>query len=479
MISFAFENEERHLVRGLKYFLSGELAGAGVLFFRQSRADGNPAAFAKGDDFRLIGWGGRGLPGGNLLSLLRQRKKAKKGDPRFIAPQKRGVPFGNRCIGFRFSKREAMLRETLASPRNDRPLRNSGSNGQVTKGRNLCSPSNSPRGMPLSFLRYSATLIGTASFADRLPHEQLWRVVLSIIMVALTLTGCGSNPKKPDTLKQPSTSPTKPGAYYQDDGPGDGPLPNLDKIPNAVPKTEKLHSGANRTYTVFGKTYVPNVSSAPFRQQGIASWYGRKYHGQKTSIGETYDMYAMTAAHPTLPLPCYVRVSNPANGKSVVVRVNDRGPFHSDRIIDLSYVAAAKLDFARRGSAMVIVERVFAGEREERAIPPVGVSPESRSTLAVVQMPAPVASVVTVSPVVSDSGGLFLQLAAFSSRENAEIFRARMARELDWNREPLQVSRVDNLFRVRMGPYKNREEAEVIASQVRRSHDFSPVIQQP
>ena len=333
--------------------------------------------------------------------------------------------------------------------------------------------------MLLSFLRYSATLIGTASFAHQLPHEQHWRVALSIIMVALTLAGCGSTPKKPDTPKQPSTSPTKPGAYYQDDGPGDGPLPNLDKIPNAVPKTEKLHSGANRTYTVFGKTYVPNVSSAPFRQQGIASWYGRKYHGQKTSIGETYDMYAMTAAHPTLPLPCYVRVSNPANGKSVVVRVNDRGPFHSDRIIDLSYVAAAKLDFARRGSAMVIVERVFAGEREERAILPAAVSARSISPPGVVSMPAPVASAVTVSPVVSDSGGLFLQLAAFSSMENAEIFRARMARELDWNREPLQVSRVDNLFRVRMGPYKNREEADSIASQVRRSHDFSPVIQQP
>ena len=307
------------------------------------------------------------------------------------------------------------------------------------------------------------------------------RATPGLVAIALTLAlaGCGSTPKKPDTPKQPSTSPTKPGAYYQDDGPGDAPLPNLDRIPNAVPKTEKLHSGANRTYTVFGKTYVPNVSSAPHRQQGIGSWYGRKFHGQKTSIGESYDMYAMTAAHPTLPLPCYVRVSNPANGKSVVVRVNDRGPFHSDRIIDLSYVAAAKLDFARRGSALVIVERVFPGDRDERAIPPVAVSPGSISPPAEVSMPVPVASAVTVSPVVLDSGGLFLQLAAFSSMENAEIFRARMARELDWNREPLQVSRVDNLFRVRMGPYKSREEAEAIASQVRRSHDFSPVIQQP
>ncbi|MCY7388430.1 MAG: septal ring lytic transglycosylase RlpA family protein [Burkholderiales bacterium] len=307
-------------------------------------------------------------------------------------------------------------------------------------------------------------------------EEPSGRATFGLVAIALTiaLAGCGSTPKKPDPPKQSPTSSSKPGAYYLDDGPGDGPLPNLDKIPNAVPKAEKLHSGANRTYTVFGKTYVPNVSSEPFRQQGIGSWYGRKFHGQKTSIGETYDMYAMTAAHPTLPLPCYVRVSNPANGKSVVVRVNDRGPFHSDRIIDLSYVAAAKLDYARRGSAMVIVERVFPGDREARAVPPVAISPPP-----VVPMPTPMPTTVTTSPVVPEPGGLYLQLGAFGSLENAEIFRARMARELDWNREPLQVSRKDNLYRVRMGPYKTREEADAITAQVRLSHDFSPVIQQP
>jgi rare lipoprotein A len=167
-----------------------------------------------------------------------------------------------------------------------------------------------------------------------------------------------------------------------------------------------------------------------------------------------------------------VRVSNPANGKSVVVRVNDRGPFHSDRIIDLSYVAAAKLDYARRGSAMVIVERVFPGDR---AVPPVAaVLPPAAPS-----MPLPVPTTVTVSPVIPDTGGMYLQLAAFGSLENAEIFRARMARELDWNREPLQVSRKDNLYRVRMGPYQSREEADAIAAQVKLSHDFSPVIQQP
>ena len=286
---------------------------------------------------------------------------------------------------------------------------------------------------------------------------------------ALALTGCGTTPKKPEPLKPSPAKTSKPGAYYLDDGPGENAPLSLESIPDAVPRIEPLHRGANRTYTVFGKTYVPNVSNEPFRQQGIASWYGRKFHGQKTSIGETYDMYAMTAAHPTLPLPCFVRVTNPANGKSVVVRVNDRGPFHADRIIDLSYTAAAKLDYALRGSAVVVVERVFPGQTID----------SSAAQVAITPVPAQTATAVVASPVVPESGGLYLQLGAFGSIENAEIFRARMKRELDWNREPIQLSHRDNLYRVRMGPYKTREEADAITAQVRRSHDFSPLIQQP
>ena len=292
----------------------------------------------------------------------------------------------------------------------------------------------------------------------------------AVFAMALALTACGTTPKKVESPKSTPVTTAKPGGYYLDDGPGANPPPNLEAIPNALPKNEPLHRGANRTYTVFGKTYVPNVSTAPFRQQGFASWYGRKFHGQKTSMGETYDMYAMTAAHPTLPLPCYVRVTNTANGKSVLVRVNDRGPFHSDRIIDLSYTAAAKLDYAQRGSAMVIVERVFPGDRGDK---PVDVA--VTTTTSPNAMPAAVAA----SPIIPELGGFYLQLGAFGAMENAEIFRARLVHELDWNREPLQVSRKDNLYRVRMGPYKTRDEAEAIAAQVKLSHDFSPVIQQP
>jgi peptidoglycan lytic transglycosylase len=167
--------------------------------------------------------------------------------------------------------------------------------------------------------------------------------VLSLVFMA----ACGSAPNK--------------GGYYKDDGPHERPPANLDSIADAVPRSEPLHKYANRPYEAMGKKYVPMTTVQPFRQQGLASWYGKRYHGQKTSSGETYDMYAMTAAHPTLPIPSYARVTNVANGKSVVVRINDRGPFKSERVIDVSYVAAYKLGFVQAGQARVQVESVVPG----------------------------------------------------------------------------------------------------------------------
>jgi rare lipoprotein A len=314
-------------------------------------------------------------------------------------------------------------------------------------------------------------------------------LLLLAALAALSLAGCG--------LFSKSTAGGGKGGYYLDDGPGPNPPANLDRIADAVPRKEPYHSGANKPYTVLGKNYVPVVSNERFRQTGIASWYGRKYHGQKTSIGETYDMYAMTAAHPTLPLPCYVRVSNPANGRSVVVRVNDRGPFLSERIIDLSFAAAHRLDLARRGSGQVIVERVFPGDKPAEPIvaaespptksvsvpiapslpppslPPPDLPPVAAATLASPAEAAP-------APISSDrDGGFYLQLGAFSSAENAAIFRTRMNSELDWNHEPISLSNSSGLHRVRLGPYKTRAEAQAIAEQVKVSLKFMPVIFTP
>ena len=168
--------------------------------------------------------------------------------------------------------------------------------------------------------------------------------------VALALlAACSSAPKK--------------GGYYKDDGPGSSTPGNLASIPDATPRAEPLHKFANRPYEVFGKKYVPLASLQPFKQRGVASWYGKKFHGQKTSSGETYDMYAMTAAHPILPIPSYARVTNVKTGRQVVVRINDRGPFHAGRVIDLSYAAAYRLGLIGSGSGEVEIESILPGAR--------------------------------------------------------------------------------------------------------------------
>lgn len=163
-----------------------------------------------------------------------------------------------------------------------------------------------------------------------------------ILLLASILAACG-------------TSKKNSGAYYQDDGPGKKRV-DIESIPDAIPRFEPFNKATLKPYTVNGKRYVPLQSEAGFLEEGRASWYGKKYHGRKTSTSEVYDMYKMTAAHPTLPLPSYVRVTNVANQRSVVVRLNDRGPFIGDRIIDLSYVAAQKLGVVSSGTGNVIVE---------------------------------------------------------------------------------------------------------------------------
>ena len=178
-------------------------------------------------------------------------------------------------------------------------------------------------------------------------------------IVLLLLAGCATEAQKKSLPPSPGTTNAPPSKYYLDDGPLPHPPPHLDQVPNAVPKVENYDKYSNKPYTVFGRVYVPDVSTKPFVQTGLATWYGKRFHKQKTSNGEVYDMYAMTAAHTTLPIPSYAKVTNLKNNKWVIVRINDRGPFHSDRIIDLSYTAAYQLGFVNQGSAQVRVERVF------------------------------------------------------------------------------------------------------------------------
>ena len=197
-------------------------------------------------------------------------------------------------------------------------------------------------------------------------------------IAALLLAGCGSAPRtiedaavdaknspisKAPTPTRKSTAVLKRGGgFYKDDGPADDIPDGLDDIPDAEPKWEPLHKPATKPYVVLGKEYVPNTALKSYKARGVASWYGKKFHGQKTSIGQPYDMFAMTAAHPTLALPSYVRVTQIQSGKSVIVRVTDRGPFHADRIIDLSYTAAYKLGLINGGSGQVEVEAIIPGD---------------------------------------------------------------------------------------------------------------------
>ncbi|MCX7184091.1 MAG: septal ring lytic transglycosylase RlpA family protein [Nitrosospira sp.] len=289
-------------------------------------------------------------------------------------------------------------------------------------------------------------------------------VQIIALAALLVLAGCSSTPQR-DTLEQASSAASgsvskRGGGYYLDDGPGDNPPSNLAALPDATPRHEPLRKANMRPYVALGKSYTPMTALESYKERGIASWYGRRYHGQKTASGEIYDMYAMTAAHPILPLPSYVRVTNIKNGKSVVVRVNDRGPFHSDRLIDLSYTAAYKLGVLGGGSAQVEVESILPGREpapQLAAVPPA----------AVVNVPATVAD---------NASGIYLQLGAFSVYDNADNFLTRMRAELSAVADTLGISAKDGLFRVHVGPYADQTLAQQAADRIAQSLAIKPVL---
>jgi len=320
-----------------------------------------------------------------------------------------------------------------------------------------------------------------------------FRSVVLLSLPAFLLSACSTSlfRSSPDVVADSTPSVSRPaakkpaaksayglkkgGGFYQDDGPGDNPPEDLDAIPDAIPKVEPLHKFANNPYSVLGKDYVPLRTLGGYKAQGVASWYGRKFHGQKTSSGEFYDMYGMTAAHPTLPIPSYARVTNPANGKSVVVRVNDRGPFLSDRIMDLSYTAAWKLDLVGNGSGFVVVESVMPGDELPvyAAAKPVA---KSEPMEQLVRRDDAAGKPNTTTPVAADAKGTFIQLGAFGNPDNAEAFRGHMARELDWLADKLRTEVVGNLHRVQVGPFASRSDAEAAVTRIANSLGVKPTI---
>jgi rare lipoprotein A len=254
-----------------------------------------------------------------------------------------------------------------------------------------------------------------------------------------------------------------------------------------VPRNEPPHRFANRPYTVFGVGYAPISTAQGYREQGLASWYGKKFHGQKTSIGEPYDMFAMTAAHTTLALPSYVRVTNVQTGKSVVVRVTDRGPFHADRVIDLSYTAAYKLGLVNGGSGQVEVEAIIPGEPLATAYaqvtPPPRPAPAEVDEIEALarRMALEERSVQIAPPLAVDregalARGVYLQLGAFANADNADSLKNHLARELDWLAEPIRIQAGGGIHRLQLGPYASRADAERVAERISATLGARPTI---
>lgn len=359
--------------------------------------------------------------------------------------------------------------------------------------------------------------------------------VATAVLLAAALAGCGSAPKKapppqaervppPAQPDGPKRSPYAPaqedpskrgdyvaGGLYAPGVADSAPdaIPDVDAIPEPEVKAEPPSRIGNRDYTVLGKRYEVLDRAEGYVEEGLASFYGKKFHGRKTSNHEVYDMYAFSAAHRSLPLPSYVRVTNLANGKSVVVRVNDRGPFHSARIIDLSYAAAAKLDFIRQGTARVEVRALTPGDPDGRrelavadtakpAAPAAHARPDPalpadeferwmrengiRVATGVPAGPGVVAATAAAPPVAPaplpaaasvPADGVLLQLAAYGTRENAERARDRLVAA------GLGPARIDEalvegrpVWRLRLGPVA----ADRVSDLSRRAADlgFAP-----
>jgi len=343
---------------------------------------------------------------------------------------------------------------------------------------------------------------------------------------ALLLVACGSVPKKPlpeaarpagNLAKSTPSTPQLPkagsgkGAYYKDDGPGDNPPEGLEFTVDPIPVVEAYSKTGNKPYVVFGKTYTPITdTTTPFVQRGTATWYGKKFHGQKTSSGELYDMYKITAAHPTLPIPSYARVTNLSNGKQIIVRINDRGPFHSTRIIDLSYTAALKLGYLGSGSSQIEVERLLPADIEKMAenrknqppaqaavsasLPTAGVAtadgagvnssgPGSKpdvitmEDLLAMQDGKPVERLATV-PATSAASGYYLQFGAYAIKANAENIQTHLQARLENRLPAFDIVRQGSLYRLVSGPFTSRDEAVAALAQASNLGIAKPLIVQ-
>ncbi|MDX9844446.1 MAG: septal ring lytic transglycosylase RlpA family protein [Aquabacterium sp.] len=302
------------------------------------------------------------------------------------------------------------------------------------------------------------------------------------LCVAALLAGCASGPE------------TRTATPSQRDGaPAQAPA-DLASLPDPVPRIEPIRKGGpNKPYAVLGQSYEPIAEDVPWREQGVASWYGTKFHGRRTASGELFSMYGLTAAHRTLPIPSYARVRHVKTGKSVIVRINDRGPFHASRVIDLSYAAAVKLGMASAGNAQVEVTRLTFDDIRRGVWGSESSSADEAAagsaTAEVAAVPAPAALVservsaasVPSSPPPSRAHtpaqrGFYVQLAAMRQREGVDRLQQRVSSELADLLPMLAVFHEASLYKLKVGPYATRQDAVVAAAQAREALQLSPMV---
>lgn len=353
--------------------------------------------------------------------------------------------------------------------------------------------------------------------------------VLGLMALAALVAGCASGPQPGGTRAQaPVGRPLEPGVRNPDkDGPPSDAPPNLASLPDPVPQVEPIKPGGpNKPYVVLGQSYEPVAADVSWKERGLASWYGTKFHGRRTASGEMFSMYGLTAAHRTLPIPSYARVRNLANGKETIVRINDRGPFHSNRVMDLSYAAAVKLGVVSSGSAQVEIERLTFDEirsgawRRGTLMDPDAVQVASAGASAGASIGAPASSSSTskelgddpimsvmakgvsqpVAPDVTplseastapasvpvkegqaraytpDAKGFWVQLAALGKRDGVDRLQQKVASEMTSLLPMLAVFHEAPYFKLQVGPYASRSEALAAAQQAKATLQLLPLV---
>jgi len=315
-------------------------------------------------------------------------------------------------------------------------------------------------------------------------------VVLTLLTAWLALLALGGCASGPGTPRPPERAPGRDGPPL----PGTAPtLAELARLPDPVPQVEPIRvGGPNKPYAVLGQSYEPLAADVPWRERGAASWYGNQFHGRRTASGELYSMYGLTAAHRTLPIPSYVRVRNVRNGKEVIVRVNDRGPFHSSRVMDLSYAAAVKLDIAAAGVGEIELSRLTFDEIRAGAW--------QRGTVLdtdpVATGAAPVGPTAPIAPAgegdadpmgdfvtrvagrahTPASKGFWVQLASLGKREGVDRLQQRIGQQVEAMLPMLAVFHEPPFFKLQAGPYTSRAEAQAAAAQARRALQLNPLV---